>query len=98
MPGKGPFAPANCPAEINFNAKSGFDPKNLNDPCLEIWRHVVTSPAVERKARDEAERRAEEDKGRYDALGSNRRHYSNAICDYALGAKLRERLEKRKGK
>lgn len=98
MPGKGPLAPLNCPAEINFNPKSQFDPKNLNDPCLEIRRHVVCSPAVDKKARDEAERRAKEDKGRYDALGSNCRDYANAICNYAIGAKLREWLEKRKGK
>jgi RHS repeat-associated protein len=98
MPGKGPLAPANCPADIQFSPKSGFDPKNLNDPCLEIRRHVVTSPAVDKKVRDEAEKRAKEDKGRYDALGSNCRDYSQGMCDYAVGAKLRERLDKREGK
>jgi hypothetical protein len=96
MPGKGPLAPANCPADIDFNGKSDFDPKNLTDPCFQVTRHVVTSPAVDKKARDEAKKRADEDKGRYDALGSNCRHYANSVCDYALGAKIREMIENRK--
>jgi hypothetical protein len=96
MPGEGPFAPANCPAKINFNPQSGFDPKNLGNPCFEITRHVVTSPAVDKKTRDEAEHRADEDKGRYDALCNNCIDYANAIADYALGAKLKELIENRK--
>jgi RHS repeat-associated protein len=92
MPGKGPLAPANCPANIQFNPKSAFDPRNLNDPCLEIRRHVVTSAAVDRKTRDKAQRNANENKGRYDALGNNCRDYSKSLCDYAVGAKLGEML------
>jgi len=98
MPGKGPLAPANCPADIQFSDKSGFDPKNLTDPCFKIMRHVVTSPTVDKKVRDEAKKRADEDKGRYDALGNNCRHYATGICDYGVGAQLGENLKKKKGK
>jgi len=83
VPGKGPLAPANCPSDIRFNPKSGFDPRNLNDPCLEIRRHVVTSPAVDKKVRDRAQRNSKENPGRYDALGNNCGDYAKGLCDYA---------------
>ena len=96
-PGKGPLAPANCPADIGFSDAARFDPNNLPD-CWVITRHVVTSPAVDKKVRDEAKRRADQDKGRYDALGNNCNDYANAICNYGVGAKLGEKLKKKKGK
>ncbi len=87
MPGKGPLAPLNCPPQISFHPDSGFDPKNLN-PDFTIKRHVTTSSSVDKKVRDEAEKRARENKGRYDAACSNCRDHANGLADYAVGAKL----------
>jgi RHS repeat-associated protein len=95
MPGEGPLKPLNCPAQKGFNGLSGFNPNNLG-PCYVITRHVVTSPVVDRQVRDEAQRRAAENTGRYDLVGNNCRTYANSICDYAVGAKIRELIEKLK--
>ena len=93
VPGKGPLKPLSCPADIDFRDKSGFNPRNLDDPCYEITRHVKTSSDVDRKVRDEAKRRADQDKGRYDLLECNCRDYANGLANYAVGANLRERLD-----
>ena len=73
-PGPGPFSPANCPAKITFNEKSGFDPNNP-DKCQKVVRHITTSPAIDKNNRHYAEKRSKKPE-RYDAASCNCRHFS----------------------
>ena len=96
MPGSGPLAPVSCPANISFRDKSSFDPNNLGDPCYSVRRHIVTSPAVDARAKQEAQNRANNTGNeRYDVCANNCRDYANSIGDFALGSKIREMLRKR---
>jgi len=84
----------NCKGKTDFNPKSGFDPNNL-DPCLSIIEHVQTSPSVDAKVKDEANRRADKPKQpRYDACGNNCRDYAEGMANYARGAQARDNLPK----
>lgn len=99
MPGDGPLAPANCPANISFRPKSGFDPKNLGDPCYSVRRHVVTSPTVDEKTKQEAQNRAKNSGNeRFDACANNCRNYADSLGNFALGGKIREMMQNGKKK
>ena len=80
----------NCKGKVDFHPNSLFDPTKPAD-CLAVVGHVITSPVVDAKVKQEAQRRADDpNQPRYDACGNNCRDYSQSLSNFARGANLRQ--------
>lgn len=86
-PSKGGLGRIRCKEKIDFNPNSGFSPRDEwrygGALCHVIMRHIVTTPEVDKKIRDEAERRDNADSGTYNAFCDNCRDYANWLADRA---------------
>ena len=82
--------------KVNFGGKSGFDPNNLGDD-LYLVSHIVTSPAIDKKVRDLAEKQSKDEKQpNYDLCSSNCRTFTSEIAVFTRYLKTKELIEKQK--
>jgi hypothetical protein len=85
---------ASCQGVINFYINSSFNPEKL-DAAFEIENHVAADQSVTDKVRDYAKMRSElPNQPKYDACGNDCIDWAEGLARYAIGAKIREKLDK----